>query len=72
VEITLAAERGPVNYSFVAFNNAGVDATESTAGSQQPQFSGQPIPSGQQESGWLFFPIERAPASRGRVGQPLR
>ena len=63
VEITLAAERGPVNYSFVAFNNAGVDATESTAGSQQPQFSGQPIPSGQKESGWLFFPIERGPAT---------
>jgi hypothetical protein len=63
VEITLAAERGPVNYSFVAFNNAGVDATESTPGSQQPQFSGQPIPSGQRESGWLFFPIERGPAT---------
>ena len=63
VEITLAADRGPVNYSFVAFNNDGVDATESTAGSQQPQFSGEPIPSGQQESGWLFFPIERGPAT---------
>jgi hypothetical protein len=63
VEITLAAERGPVNYSFVAFNNAGVEATESTAGSEQPQFSGQPIPSGQKESGWLFFPIERGPAT---------
>jgi len=63
VEITLSADRGPVNYSFVAFNNAGVDATESTAGSEQPQFSGQPIPTGQQESGWLFFPIERGPAT---------
>lgn len=63
VEITLAADRGPVNYSFVAFNNAVVEATESTAGSEQPQFSGQPIPTGQKESGWLFFPIERGPAT---------
>lgn len=63
VEITLAADRGPVNYSFVAFNNAGVDPTESTAGSEQPQFSGLPIPTGQKESGWLFFPIERGPAT---------
>jgi hypothetical protein len=63
VEISLAAERGPVNYSFVAFNNAGVDPTEPTEGSQQPHFSGQPIPSGQQESGWLFFPLERGPAT---------
>jgi len=63
VEITLAADRGPVNYSFVAFNNDGVDATEASGGSQQPQFSGQPIPSGQTESGWLFFPLERGPAT---------
>ncbi len=63
VEITLAADRGPVNYSFVAFNNDGVDATEASGGSQQPQFSGLPIPSGQTESGWLFFPLERGPAT---------
>ncbi|HEY3339399.1 MAG TPA: hypothetical protein VGK18_12925 [Propionicimonas sp.] len=63
VEITVAADRGPVNYSFVAFNNAGVDPTESVAGSEQPQFSGEPIPSGQKESGWLFFPIERGPTT---------
>jgi hypothetical protein len=63
VEITLAVDRGPVDYSFVAFNNAGVDATEPTAGSDQPQFSGQPIQTGQKESGWLFFPIERGPAT---------
>ena len=63
VEITVAADRGPVNYSFVAFNNAGADATESIAGSEQPQFSGQPIPSGQKESGWLFFPLERGPTT---------
>ncbi len=63
VEITVAADRGPVNYSFVAFNNAGVDPTEAVAGSDQPQFSGEPIPSGQKESGWLFFPIERGPTT---------
>lgn len=63
VEITLAADRGPVNYSFVAFNNAGVEATEAMAGSGQPQFSGQPIQTGQTESGWLFFPLERGPAT---------
>ena len=63
VEITLAADRGPVNYSFVAFNNDGVDATDPSAGSSQPQFSGLPIETGEQESGWLFFPLERGPAT---------
>jgi hypothetical protein len=63
VQIMVAADRGPVNYSFVAFNNAGVDPTESVPGSEQPQFSGEPIPSGQKESGWLFFAIERGPTT---------
>ena len=63
VEITVAADRGPVNYSFVAFNNAGVDATDPVDGSEQPLFSGEPIPTGQEESGWLFFPLERGPTT---------
>ena len=63
VEITVAADRGPVNYSFIAFNNDSLDATDPTVGSAQPQFSGQPIQTGQQESGWLFFPLERGPTT---------
>ncbi len=63
VEITVAADRGPVNYSFVAFSNTAMEATESVTGSDQPQFSGLPIPTGQTESGWLFFPIERGPTT---------
>ena len=63
VEIRLAVDKGPVDYSFLAFENSGVDATSPTPGSQPPQFSGQPIETGQMESGWLFFPLQRGPAT---------
>jgi hypothetical protein len=63
VEIRLAVDKGPVNYSFLAFENSGVEATSPTPGSEAPQFSGQPIGTGQMESGWLFFPLERGPAT---------
>lgn len=63
VEIRLTVDKGPVNYSFLAFENSGVEATSPTPGSDQPQFSGLPIETGQEESGWLFFPLERGPAT---------
>lgn len=63
VEIRLAVDKGPMNYSFLAFENSGVEATSPTPGSDEPQFSGQPIGTGQEESGWLFFPLERGPAT---------
>lgn len=63
VEIMVAVDRGPFDYSFLAFENSSVEATSPQPGSESPQFSGQPIGTGQQESGWLFFPLERGPAT---------
>lgn len=59
VEIRVMADRGPVTYSFVAFGNDDVQATGSQPGSQDPKFSGTPIQTGDQETGWLFFPLQR-------------
>jgi hypothetical protein len=63
VEIRLAVDRGPFSYAFVAFENSGVDASSPTEGSETPHFSGEPIDTGQQESGWLFFPLQRGPTT---------
>lgn len=63
VEIRISVDRGPFSYSFLAFENSGVDATSPDPGSQPPQFSGLPIATGAQESGWLFFPLDRGPAT---------
>lgn len=63
VEIRVMADRGPIDYSFVAFGNDDVQATTAQPGSQQPQFSGMPIQSGSQETGWLFFPLRRGAAT---------
>lgn len=59
VEIRVMADRGPVTYSFMAFGNNDVEATSPEPGSQDPQFTGRPIPTGSQETGWLFFPLQR-------------
>ncbi len=59
VEVRIAVDRGPVSYSFLAFGNNDVQATEAEPGSQQPQFSWSPIPSGGEETGWLLFRLER-------------
>ncbi|MCC6497376.1 MAG: hypothetical protein IT193_14080 [Propionibacteriaceae bacterium] len=63
VEIRISVDRGPFSYSFLAFENSGVDATSPDPGSQPPRFSGLPIATGEQESGWLFFPLDRGPAT---------
>ncbi len=63
VEIRISVDRGPFSYSFMAFENDGVVATNPDPGSQPPQFSGLPIATGAQESGWLFFPLDRGPAT---------
>ena len=63
MEIRLSIDKGPVNYSFLAFENSGVEATSPTPGSEPPQFSGLPIGTGQEESGRLFFPLQRGPAT---------
>ena len=59
VEIRIAADRGPVTYSFLAFGNNDVQATEAEPGFQGPGFSGRDIPTGGVETGWLFFRLER-------------
>lgn len=59
VEIRVMADNGPITYSFMAFGNDDVQATSAQPGSQSPQFSGMPIQSGSQETGWLFFPLQR-------------
>ncbi len=59
VEIRVMADNGPISYSFMAFGNDDVQATASQPGSQSPQFTGMPIESGSQETGWLFFPLQR-------------
>lgn len=59
VQIRISAERGPVSYSFIAFGNNDVQATDSEPGYQQPHFSNRPIDSGQEEVGWVFFRLER-------------
>lgn len=59
VEIRVMADQGPISYSFMAFGNDDVQATKSQPGSMSPQFSGMPIESGNQETGWLFFPLQR-------------
>lgn len=63
VEIRIAVDRGPVSYSFVAFENTAINATEPEPGAMPPRFSGLPIQTGEEESGWLFFPLERGPAT---------
>lgn len=63
VEIRIMVDHGPVSYSFVAFENTGVEATDPDPGSQPPRFSGRPIDSGEEETGWLFFPLTRGPAT---------
>ncbi|WP_198018541.1 hypothetical protein, partial [Sedimentibacter sp. B4] len=63
VEIRVMADKGPIDYSFVAFGNDDVQATTAQPGSEQPQFSGMPIQSGNQETGWLFFPLRRGAAT---------
>ncbi len=63
VEIRIAADRGPVTYSFLAFGNTDMKATNSSPGSQNPKFSGLPIDTGEYQTGWLFFPLERGPST---------
>lgn len=63
VEIQIAADKGPITYSFMAFENTSVEATRADPGSQSPQFSGLPIKTGKQETGWLFFAMQRGPAT---------
>jgi len=59
VEIRLAVDKGPVTYSFLAFGNNDVQATNSSPGSQNPKFNGLPLQTGDEATGWLFFPLER-------------
>lgn len=59
VEIRLMADNGPISYSFMAFGNDDVQATSSQPSSQLPRFSGLPVETGNQETGWLFFPLRR-------------
>jgi hypothetical protein len=59
VEIRIAVDQGPIGYSFIAFGNNDTEATRAEPGSQFPRFSGSVIPSGQEETGWLFFPLQR-------------
>ncbi len=59
VEIRLAVDKGPVSYSFLAFGNNDVQATSSSPGSQNPKFNGLPLQTGDEATGWLFFPLER-------------
>lgn len=63
VEIRIAAEKGPISYSFMAFDNTSVEATQPDVGSQAPHFTGLPIKTGTEEIGWLFFPLERGPST---------
>lgn len=63
VEIRIAAEKGPISYSFMAFDNTSVEATQPDVGSQAPRFTGLPIKTGREETGWLFFPLERGPST---------
>ena len=62
-KIRIAVDRGPIGVAFVAFENSGVYATEAQEGSQPPTFSGLPIPSGESETGWVHFPMNRGPAT---------
>lgn len=63
VEIRISVDRGPLSYSFVAFENSSVTATDPSPGSHSPRFSGYPIETGEAETGWLFFPLQRGQAT---------
>ncbi|MFZ0529836.1 MAG: hypothetical protein WAL91_04795, partial [Propionicimonas sp.] len=63
VEVRIAVDQGPLAYSFIAFENNSVNATDPMPGAYNPQFSGLPIRTGETETGWLFFPLERGQAT---------
>lgn len=63
LQIRIAVEKGPLAYSFIAFENSSVTATDPRPGSHTPRFTGFPIETGDEETGWLFFPLQRGEAT---------
>lgn len=63
VSIRISVDRGPVTYSFLAFENSTLEATDPEPVNNRPAFSGRPIATGEQETGWVLFRIKRGPTT---------
>ena len=63
VQIRISVDKGPLSYSFVAFENNSVTASDTPPAAHSPCFSGYPIETGDTETGWLLFPLERGQAT---------
>ena len=63
LQIRISADRGPVSYSFLAFENTGVMATDPQPSTHLPRMSGFPIATGEEETGWIFMPLARGQAT---------
>lgn len=63
LQIRISVERGPLHYSFLAFENNGVTATDPQPSTHLPRMSGFAVETGQTETGWIFMPLIRGQAT---------
>lgn len=63
VQVRIKVDRGPLGYTFMAFENQGTDVIDPSPGADSPVLSGRRIPSGGEETGWVYFSMARGDAT---------
>lgn len=62
LELWIAVDEGTLGFSFVGFTNTDADAEiiYPAPGADYPALGGSPIRVGEERTGWIFFPAQRA------------
>lgn len=63
LRVRLFADRGTISYGFLAFENNGVDVVRPDTSPKSPELTRGSMSAGETETGYVFFPIERGPAT---------
>lgn len=63
VQVRIKVDRGPLGYTFMAFENQGTEVIDPSPGADSPVLSGRRIPSGGEETGWVYFSMDRGDAT---------
>lgn len=63
IQVRIHVDRGPLGYTFMAFENQGVRVVDPSPGAESPVLTGRRIPSGGVETGWVYFHLARGDAT---------
>lgn len=63
LSVRLWADRGTISYGFLAFQNNGTNVIDPAPSPRQPELTRGTLAEGDSTTGYVFLPIQRAPAT---------